>query len=425
MAALEWEGRDPFLSDLLNVKSQRPCQTLATVRYLLFRTASRVLLGRLAGKALGGGVIRDLEEASGRPEVALRTLRKRLLAPARIVDYPFPDDYPGWFRRSEAFAARYQYELKDMSACAESGLLWIPDVAMLQQSMGSLPRLYGSRRAVVDALRPLIRGHTTSPVVVAARYSYYHWLIEVLPEVLHARAYHPDVRVLLPASPSAYVRASLEFFDQSLASTAIETSDAIGGVDVVLTPRWVNSGFVPPEDLTILREGIASRLRAVQKDGSPIYVSRRGTKNRAFSNESELEVALQARGFRVLRFETMAFADQLRACAETSLIVAPHGAGLSNIIAGSKPLHVHEIFPPNWTNDCYARLSLCLGFGYSYSMCSVERGCGTMIPIEEVLTSVDFCASEPPLRNPRGRNGCEWRAAEEGGAPRMNASCRE
>ena len=37
------------------------------------------------------------------------------------------------------------------------------------------------------------------------------------------------------------------------------------------------------------------------------------------------------------------------------------------------PCEIFEIFPFNFFNDCYARLTLGLGFGYDYVICGQDK----------------------------------------------------
>jgi hypothetical protein len=70
----------------------------------------------------------------------------------------------------------------------------------------------------------------------------------------------------------------------------------------------------------------ASRLGEIERSGS-LYVSRAGLRAR-FAGEAYLEVVLQEGGFRVLRPETVALEDQLRAYAGAESILFAEGSAL-------------------------------------------------------------------------------------------------
>lgn len=63
-----------------------------------------------------------------------------------------------------------------------------------------------------------------------------------------------------------------------------------------------------------------------------IYISRRGNQRRRILNELELETRLQQCNFHICNPETMSVREQIGLFASARLIVAPHGAALSNIV---------------------------------------------------------------------------------------------
>ena len=55
-----------------------------------------------------------------------------------------------------------------------------------------------------------------------------------------------------------------------------------------------------------------------------------------------------------------------RLISNASTIVAPHGAGLANLVAARPGTEVVEILSRNWFNTCYAKLSVQLGCDYHF-----------------------------------------------------------
>tara|TARA_B100000780_G_C21044327_1_gene419200 strand:+ start:15 stop:1109 length:1095 start_codon:yes stop_codon:yes gene_type:complete len=75
-----------------------------------------------------------------------------------------------------------------------------------------------------------------------------------------------------------------------------------------------------------------------------IYVSRQGSLTRSVSNHDELLLAL--RGWESVRLETMAVSEQIKIFSEASHVLAPHGAGLINLIwckEGTKVTEIQDI----------------------------------------------------------------------------------
>ena len=56
--------------------------------------------------------------------------------------------------------------------------------------------------------------------------------------------------------------------------------------------------------------------------------------------EELLETVLKARGFYIYYAEAHRMVDQIAAFSQARCIVAPHGAGLSNLVWADNPCHV-------------------------------------------------------------------------------------
>ncbi|MBU4433086.1 MAG: DUF563 domain-containing protein, partial [Alphaproteobacteria bacterium] len=79
-----------------------------------------------------------------------------------------------------------------------------------------------------------------------------------------------------------------------------------------------------------------------------LYVSRRGDDKRLMINEAELEAELEARGFTVVRPETLPVARQIALFRDADIIVAPTGAALANALFCKPDAKVFEIQPSNF-----------------------------------------------------------------------------
>lgn len=356
---------------------------LFQLRYKLFRAASRLFLGPLYGDAIGVNLTRDLDEASMKPRVAESILSRHPISEAVIQPYSFPADFPVVFPRSAAFDAKIGYLLKNVAISPHEGLMWLPGVTVFQQSIGSVPRYY---HAMQNALQPVSMLSVNTPVVPFANVSYYHVLIESLAQVLHARKRFPNTSVLMEKNHFRYLDAILDFLDIP-SSSRILVEQPVMVPKGVLIPRWVNGGYNLPCDLSILREAILPRIPP-SKGMEKIYISRAHTKSRPLERETELEIELQKQGFSICYFESLPLAEQFSRIHHASVIVAPHGAGLANLIAARPGTKIHEILSPNWFNTCYAKMAVQLGMSYSYSITLPHPSGQYAINVEDVLQTI-------------------------------------
>jgi capsular polysaccharide biosynthesis protein len=95
--------------------------------------------------------------------------------------------------------------------------------------------------------------------------------------------------------------------------------------------------------------------------GRRIYVTRgRSRHTRIVGDEDELLAALAPYDFTVVDPGALTVAEQIRTFAEAEMIVAPHGAALANLAFASPGATVVEMFPPDFVQGCYWKLSTCV-----------------------------------------------------------------
>jgi capsular polysaccharide biosynthesis protein len=115
---------------------------------------------------------------------------------------------------------------------------------------------------------------------------------------------------------------------------------------VVPTQLSLRPGFAA--GVAWLRRRLAQKLGPVPGPAEDLlFLSRAGTQSRVLVNEAELATALAPLGFRVVVPERMSVADQVRTFARARVIVAAHGAGLTNMIFAPREALVVEVTSTN------------------------------------------------------------------------------
>jgi len=101
---------------------------------------------------------------------------------------------------------------------------------------------------------------------------------------------------------------------------------------------------------------------------TPIYVTRGpSANNRSVTNEAEVRALLSERGFVSVDPGTMSVVEQVRAFADAPVVVAPHGAALTNLMFMSPGAAVVELFPSGAVLPDFWRLSCGVpGLTYRY-----------------------------------------------------------
>lgn len=223
---------------------------------------------------------------------------------------------------------------------------------------------------------------TGSAIVFPTTTNYYHWLIEDLPAVLRAARQSEQVPLLAYREGiTDRHRTVARHLDRNL----VETPLVVAMDEQVLAGRASDSWFMHPADATLLME-LGRELTG--HDGTHgndrLYISRRGT-SRPLPEEERIEQALQAKGFMILRLEEMAWIDQIRAFQDARTIVAPHGAGLANLVFTPAGATVTEITFGLHYNRCFEWL--CHVAGHDYR--KVDGDSGAADPIAQIIESID------------------------------------
>ena len=97
-----------------------------------------------------------------------------------------------------------------------------------------------------------------------------------------------------------------------------------------------------------------------------VYISRGAAGYRRVLNEPSVTKFLCSRGFEILSLETLSVRQQAAVMAECSVIVAPHGGGLSNLVFCSPRTKVIEIFSPELVAGYFWQICNQLGLSYYY-----------------------------------------------------------
>jgi capsular polysaccharide biosynthesis protein len=198
--------------------------------------------------------------------------------------------------------------------------------------------------------------------VLATRgdFNYCHVLLDVLPrlgvleqcpeiefpERWYAPARTPFQRELI----SAMGIAPEQVIDSSRVLHVAAECLVVPGLpdDDLRVPEWI-VGFLRSR---LLPEGVG------RVPGRRLYVTRGTQRNsRIVTNGSEVLALLAGRGFVEIDPGTMSVVEQVKAFAEADVIVAPHGAALTNLVFASPGSLVVELFAPDYVNICFWALA--------------------------------------------------------------------
>jgi hypothetical protein len=299
--------------------------------------------------------------------------------PAALATAP----HPSFERRlTRRIAARFLACLPETCVSGSNGVVVLPDGSFAVEA------IYGRNHLEID---PAYLGPLPSRIAwkegdyfsLLGKFSnsgnYYHWLHDALLR-LHATEPH------LPRGVKFLVPPALRDFQR-------ETLHMLGLVDEQLVPfpdgevwrcerLWFASlppsGAEVPDAVTWLRERLhAATVTSFAEPRRRLYISRSRATHARVVNQSTLTPILEGHGFELVETEGMTVAEQIRLFSQAESIVAPHGAGQTNMLFASTRCKNLELLEPRWASEGHAyvfwTLAETLGQSFSYAVSESVR----------------------------------------------------
>lgn len=325
---------------------------------------------RRRGRAAWRGAVRSVARPRGRERVTgvVDSIEGELLREAEEVERPAPRTvgvrHPAMeAQRHHRHPAVFRARIPGGRIAGTQPLVLTADRRALLQSTFDREQL-DANPVMRQRLHPA-RRHSGTHVVLVSQWagSYFHWMLDTLPRL--ALLDEADVHalpVVVPDDPGPAIRDTLSAI--GVAEEQLVPHDGTHGVyDELLFPSLVGgTGHPPGWAVQWMRERLAPPARGGRRR---LYVSRADATWRRVRDEDTIVDLLRERGFEKVLPGAMPVADQLALFAEAEAIVAPHGAGLVNLLAASDAT-VLELLPDSWVNGCYYALAATLGLDYSY-----------------------------------------------------------
>jgi capsular polysaccharide biosynthesis protein len=292
-------------------------------------------------------------------------------------DTSCPDSPP-----PETFVA----EIPDASIFGGDGTVVAPDGAILGDVSIDLSSVVGgsiaAHRLMTTSSVPVPTKNLGEATVLATLggHNYFHWMFHVLPRLDLVR------RVSLHSgriSTSVVNSVATAFQRESLLAIGVDSDEAITLRDsdhLRVTRLTVPSR---PSRVSEMSRSSCEYLRrlflrpddeAPRRSGSRrLYLARNNAAHRVMTNDAEVRELLEGYGFEEVDLDTMSLRAQAAVVQSAGVVVAPHGAALTNLVFARPGLKVLEIFSPNYINCCYWLLANIMGLDYWFVVGAGDR----------------------------------------------------
>lgn len=360
---------------------------------------SRVLVGRLLAivrrlvpdrVSAIESIARSIPELLWKESLARHVVSVDLIRSACVEYYLSDLEMHPFFRTEMHFARRHVYRMRDVLVHPVTGACRADD-HLIQESFGSLRRCLLAQ-PFPSRSRPVRHEEKVATVVQSTGYG--HFILEEVPRLLWVARQFPEVRVLLASSAPRFCREALELLASRGSIRGFELIDdkvMLAMTEYAFAQAEAYSGFFHSTDIGVLREGLLPRVQPSSGRSERLYLTRRQA-SRGFDNEIEVESALAAAGVRAVCLEDMTIGDEIQLLSRAALVVAPHGAGLANLVWCPPSARVVELFSPKLKNDCYARVCSTLGLHYTPLWATEGRGWGA-VDVGALMAAVSATAT--------------------------------
>jgi capsular polysaccharide biosynthesis protein len=189
--------------------------------------------------------------------------------------------------------------------------------------------------------------------------NYYHWMIDIVGRL----SVQPELKetdiLLLPRLEQRFQVQTLELLAQGrpLRLCLLGQRQTLVVDELVFVPSLSGWGWTYRPEILGIFDRIKTSLGPMRPPHRRLYISRRGTERRPLTNEADVIALMEEQGFEILTLEDIDVAQQVRVFAEASHIVAPHGAGLANLIFCPVGSAVCELHMDHYVNWCFQRLA--------------------------------------------------------------------
>lgn len=209
--------------------------------------------------------------------------------------------------------------------------------------------------------------------------NYYHWTLDVVSRLSVLPDACFDDLFLVPPLPHPYHWDMLACAagGRPMRVQAVPNCETVEVDELILVPNIGEFGRSPrPEQLGVFDRVL--RDAPVRAPHRRLYVTRQNAENRKLVNEAEIVGLLASSGYEILDTEGLSLREQAVLFAEATHIVAPHGAGLTNLVYGNPSASVCELQMDLYLNWLFRRIAGLRGMRYG---CVVGETLGDWEPL--------------------------------------------
>ena len=185
--------------------------------------------------------------------------------------------------------------------------------------------------------------------------NYYHWLLNILPKIEFFEKSGFEIDYYLVDQQHKFQIESLKLLN--LPENKIVDKNQFKNLkakNLIFSNLPSSPGVLNPSSLSYIFNRFSYIKSSSSSSNKRIYITRRNARQgRKIINEEDLIKKLELLKFNVYELEKLSFQEQIILFRDAEIVIAPHGAGLTNMIFCKEGIKLIEILNPNFQATCY------------------------------------------------------------------------
>jgi hypothetical protein len=195
--------------------------------------------------------------------------------------------------------------------------------------------------------------------------NYYHWMVDVLPRLIMVKNqglkdFH-ERKIILHKKEKAYEKESLQLLGISSSNIIRLAPFETAFVTDLIVPDFYLSFSEQP--FPCWKKKLIDEFKQIAlteekpEAQKKIYCLRGKQKTRQLVGEERLVSVLKEKGFAILDPAKMTLKEQINSLAVAEVVVAPHGAALTNIIFCAKGTRIIELRSTHYPQEYFSEIA--------------------------------------------------------------------
>ncbi len=332
-----------------------------------------------------------------------------LVYPKTNVEYKNPktadnEIHPTFISSKEEIPPFYVRKIQEGKCFTGNGLVLSPDNNPFKEYTVEKEHPLKNKRHYKFNNAEKINGKVAVIATDPLNINYFHWIIEIFPRshLLKKAGIECDKYIIscsksfqkellkytgipedkfIHNEPNRLIQAD-ELIVPDIINNSVKIENEKGYYyNAKYLPRWICSFY----------ENLLKNI-ATATESQRIYISRNKAGCRKVQNEDEVMKLLDKYGFKKYFLEDLSAKEQINMFYNAEIVIAPHGAGLVNVLFSQQKTKIIELFPEDYLCNNLQIIAKAKGLDYGYLICkkaNFSKPHSSLLLVEDLIVDIE------------------------------------